>query len=238
MRSEKRLDRIKQFTEFFDNAKHSFKAISDKDARCGEFELYYNFYIAPGSRAGHKDKRHIDIFFGKSVYGSLNTPTGSQALVEEGATLLYTLNDDGFVSVMLYPAKAENMRLKEELIFLDRHIDPKTLLLKSTLQSHWRYFMAYMEYSSLDGSPDLVQRLRITYLHTFKSMVIGKIWNKALYKTYLNSLFKFVMTVGFSGFVFFAISYFVEQNKANDTEKAVIGIKNEVRQIRNILENK
>lgn len=106
------------------------------------------------------------------------------------------------------------------------------------MQNHWRYFMAYMEYSSLDGSPDLIQRLRIIYLHTFKSMVIDKIWNKALYKTYLNSLFKFVMTVGFSGFVFFAINYLIEKNKVNKTEKAVIEISKEVKEIRTMLQLK
>ena len=238
MKTKKRLDRIAQFDEFYKNAGNNFKDISESGTRCKEFEDYYSFYIAQGSRAGHTDKRQVDIFFGKSVYGSSITATSSKALVEEGATLLYTMNDDGFVSVMLYPAKAENMSLKEELIFLERRMDPKKLLSKTTLQNHWRYFMAYMEYSSLDGGANLMQRLRITYLHTFKSMMINKVWNKALYKTYLNTLFKFVMTVGFSGFVFFAINYFVEQNKANNAEKTVVEIKNEVRQIRNILEKK
>ncbi|MFP5082003.1 hypothetical protein [Pedobacter sp. JCM 36344] len=119
------------------------------------------------------------------------------------------MNDDGFISVMLYPAKAENLSLKEDFIFLEQRIDPKKLLLKSTLKYHWRCFMAYMEYSSLDGNPNLIQRIRVTYLHIFKSMVTNKIWDKALYKTYSNSLFKFIMTVGFSGFIFFAINYFV-----------------------------
>jgi hypothetical protein len=122
------------------------------------------------------------------------------------------MNDDGFLSVLLYPAKAENLSLKENLIFLERRLDPKNLLLKKTLQNHWIYFMAYMEYSSLDGSPSLIQRLRISYLHTFKSMVINAIWNKALYITYMNTLFKFIMTIGLSGFVFVGINGFFEKN--------------------------
>lgn len=238
MKTKKRLERIAQFDEFYKNAENNFKDISESDTRSKEFEDYYSFYIAPGSRAGHTDKRQVDIFFGKSVYGSSITATGSKALVEEGATLLYSMNDDGFVSVMLYPAKAENMSLKEELIFLERRIDPKKLLLKTTLHNHWRYFMAYMEYSSLDGGPNLMQRLRITYLHTFKSMVINKIWNKPLYKTYLNTLFKFVMTVGLSGFVFVGVNSFLEKNKVNKTEKAVIEISKEVKEIRNTLQTK
>jgi len=238
MKTKKRLDRITQFEEFYKNAESNFNDIRESDTRCKEFADYYSFYIAPGSRAGHTDKRQVDIFFGKSVYGSSITATGSHALVEEGATLLYSMNDDGFVSVMLYPAKAENMSLKEELIFLERRIDPENLLLKKTLQNHWRYFMAYMEYSSLDGSPSVMQRLRITYLHTFKSMVINKIWNKALYKTYMNTLFKFVMTIGLSGFVFVGINAFLEKNKVNKTEKAVIEISKEVKQIRTRLQSK
>ncbi len=90
--------------------------------------------------------------------------------------MLYERDDSGFVIVSIYPANTDNRKPIESSITLDIWLDPIKLNDKSFLKKHWNDLMAYMENTSLDGNPTFLQRQRVSYLRTFKNLVVDNKW--------------------------------------------------------------
>ena len=166
----------------------------------------YALNIRPGSRSGGTDKRVVEIFWGKRPFETKIEGRNFTALTEEGATLLFALDDNGHVIVTLYPANTENRKPVETCITLYIWLDPKRLLDKSFLKNCWKYFMAYMEYTSLDGNPTTLQRLKISYLRNFKHLVIDNKWTPTKFSKSISRIRDLVVAACFSGAV---LIYFV-----------------------------
>src|ERR1019366_103989 len=111
------------------------------------------------------------------------------------------MDDNGHVIVSLYPAYTENRKPVETCINLHIWLDPSRLLEKSYLKNCWEYFMAYMEYTSLDGNPTKIQKLQVWYLRNFKFLIMDNKWTPTKFSVFIRGVFKLVLAACFSGAV-------------------------------------
>ncbi len=200
-----RQDRRNDFDEFYRTAIATFTRFRDNDRRAEKFERIYMLSICPGSRAGGTNNRVVEVFWGSRPFETITLGRTWTALTEFGATLLFERDDSGFVIISIYPANTDNRKPIESSISLKLWVDPIKLKNEDYLKGLWNDFMAYMEYTSLDGNPTILQRLRISYLRNFKHLVIDNKWTPTKFSLFNREVFKWVLTVGLSG----VIVYFV-----------------------------
>ena len=208
-----RLDRINNFEEFYKTAYITFSEFLDNDNRVNDFNEIYGLHITPKSENDEFDKRTVAISWGYRKYDRIidienNT---KKALLENGATLYYERLDSGHVVILLYPASTENRKPIEDCITLKRRINPKKLKDKRFLKNNLNDLIAYMESTSLDGNPSFIQKVRISYLRTFKHLIIDKKAKPTTISKYLKSTAKFVVSVGLSGFIIYLITLFSQR---------------------------
>ena len=196
-----RQQRRNDFVEFFNSAVNIFIEFRDNDPKAEKFERLYMLNVCPGSRLGGNNNRVVEVFWGSRAFDTITLGNSWKSLTEYGATLLYELDDSGFVMISLYPAGTENRKPIESSITLKLWIDPIKLLDKSFLKKNWKDFMSYMECTSLDGTPNFVQRQRISLLRTFKHLVIDNSWSPTRFFLFLRGVFKLILAAIFSGAV-------------------------------------
>lgn len=196
-----RQERRNDFDEFYNNSINTFTELRNKDSQAEKFQNEYVLNICPGSRAGGTDKRTVEVFWGGRKFEIETQGRNMRALTEAGATLLFSRDDNGFVIISLYPAYTENRKPVETAITLHIWLDPKKLKDNKFIQSLWNNFMAYMEYTSLDGNPSLWQRSKIWYLRNFKHLIIDSIWTPTKFSIFTKEILKLVLAACFSGAV-------------------------------------
>lgn len=247
----KRNQRFKDFDTFYKNAKTIFGPFKIKGEREEYYEALYNLAICPGSRYGGRESRIVEFFWGNRLFdknegvnneGQLNVKFES----ESGATAFFFKNDDGYVSIMLYPAKTGQRSPIEDFIIWKHRVKPSHLLDKCFQERCWKAFMAYMEVTSLDGAPTIFQRMHIWYLRNFKQIVIDKKSAPIRFHMFLKNVGTWVLTVGFSGLVIFLLQLWLSPNPAEhqniqdikqsviETKKIIDGIKEDISSIREI----
>jgi len=226
-----RINRIKIFDDFYDKSKEIFETLRDNDNRVEIFENEYMLNICPGSRDGGQEKRIVEVFWGARPYEFETKGKDWKSLTETGATLFIYRNDTGHLTISLSPAKTENIKPIEDSIAIYKWLDPKKLKEDKFIKSLWNDFIAYMEFTSLDGTPTIKQKIRISYLRYFKNLVIDKKWQPTKISIFSKDVLKFLLTVGLSGFIFFFVSILREPNeniintqlkKLNDNEELMI----------------
>jgi hypothetical protein len=208
-----RLDKRNDFDEFYDKSEKIFKDLRDNDKRADKFESEYMLSVCPGSRNGGTDKRVIEVFWGLRQYDFETQGRNWKALTETGSSLLFYRNDTGDITISIYPAYTEQRKPFETSITLHIWLDPNRLKREKFVLTLWNDFMAYMECTSLDGNPTIWQRLRISYLRTFKHLVIDNKWMPTKFSNRRNKILDFLLTVGLSGFVFFLITFFSQPSE-------------------------
>jgi|GEM_PF-1642833 len=125
--------------------------------------------------------------------------------------------DDGHVLCNLYPAMSENQKPFEDTILLDYIADPSKLPEKS--KGHWKMFIAYMECTCLDGSPNSYHRLRTFYLMNFKKYIVNTIVKQRRIAVLGKDLSKYALTIGLSGFIILLVTWAKDYSKDKETEK-------------------
>lgn len=212
------------FDLFVRESKTIFHNIAEQDSRHKSLERFYAFYVLPGGRCGGHDKRVFEVFYGNSPFErviELTQESGKfpklrpKLLNAHGATLLYERGDDGIVLCTLYPAGTENYRRREDAIILDIIRGTHILTGAPILERHWRYFMSYMQYTSLDGETTIGDRLRIWWLLSTRRVIIGdkaevtKVWTVAA------RLLTFSDTVGLSGFLLLIVQWWFSKGQCH-----------------------
>ncbi len=213
-----RQNRRKDFEDFYNESVKIFTDFRSQNERAKEFERIYMLSICPGSRMGGNNERIVEVFWGSRPFETITQGQKWVHLKEYGATLVFERDDNGFIIVSLFPAHTDNRKPIEESITVDIWTDPKRLKSKSFLKKRWNYFMAYMEYTSLDGRPTIKQKLIVWYLRNFKQLIIDKKWTQSKAESFIQETMKFVFTVGLSGFIIFAVTYFIELRRDSKLE--------------------
>lgn len=201
-----------------------FQKIAEQDSRHKSLERFYAFYVLPGGRRGGHDKRVFEVFYGNSPFErviELTQEDGTfpkispKLLNAHGATLLYERGDDGVVLCTLYPAGTENYRRRENAIILDIIRGTHVLTGAPFLERHWRFFMSYMQYTSLDGEPTVDDRLRVWWLLSTRRLIIGDKAEVAKIWTVAARLLAFSATVGLSGFLLLIVQWLFSKGQCH-----------------------
>lgn len=218
-----RQDRIDDFKKFYDGSKSLFNSFAIKDKHHKRLESLFSFYVSPGGRILQYDDKLVEVFYGKRPIGIKkelgdNLEIKEKAEIAGGVTLQYVRTDDAHVACYLYPAKSENQRPIEDLVILDYIKNPNSLNAKA--KSHFKLFVAYMDSTCIDGELSLIQRLRVFYLKNFKKYIVNGVIQEQKAKKYLSDLSKYVLTIGFSGFMILLITFHMDNIKNKDEKVA------------------
>lgn len=229
--TSKRLERNKTFNQFLETAEDKFKSFKDENERAQYFEKIYSFYAVSGGRIGGLDKRIFEVFFGNRPFDSIHRNLEQKNLFEDGSTLMIQITDTGLVHVSIFPAKTEFRSLEEDSITLYKSIEPDRLLSDSFLRKIWKVFLEYTEYTSLDGQPTYWQKKRVQLLRYRKNLVIsGKEQESRLGKLTMRLIVN-TLTIGFSGFLIFVISFFFQKSNESKTIKRLEQLEYKIIQI-------
>lgn len=189
-----REERYRAFEDFLTSGK---AMIDDIEKKYGseDFRRLYVFYAVPRGRNGGNDNTIFEYFYGNRPYDKAE----HAYFKEQGATLLYSRGDDGYVSCQLYPAKSERRSQLEDFIFLQMHLSPQKLS-KSILKKHFKYFLSYMKTTSLDGNPSFLDMARVKWIKLTKYIYQDNLlqpprWRTAFFKM-CKLLWPFIVAIG------------------------------------------
>ncbi|HEM8139916.1 TPA: hypothetical protein U2M34_002845 [Providencia rettgeri] len=235
-----RENRYAAFWQFYNESNALFKKYAD-NPKSKRLDSLYSFYVSPGGRFGGINNKIVDVFYGNrpfNIVRILNDNFQETKKLEKasGATLSYQRTDDGYVLCTISPAFSENLHPPEDFIILGMVKNPSKLIKKS--RWHWRFFQAYMESTCLDGNPSMRQKSYMLYLSCFKKYVIDGTLQKRKSTKLLCDIMKYALTVGLSGFIILAVSWFKDSSSDNQaTErhqeliKSLLVISNNIRSI-------
>lgn len=197
-----REDRYEIFSSFKEDAESIFGELQRKDSLTSIFEEIYMFNICPGGRMGKNNDRIVDVFFGLRTYDYCVDLYGSAKMFrEQGASLLFMRNDDGYITIKLYPAHIDSGESLENFILLGDRIHPRKLKNPCFLKSIWKDFVAYMTCTCLDGQPTLKMRFRVVFLEFTRTLIVeGKKQPRKICNA-VNEILKsaILIFIGFSG---------------------------------------
>lgn len=244
-RAKERNKRSEDFETFYKCSKGIFESFRTKGEREKYFESLYKLCICPGSRMGGHESRVVEMFWGNRVFDK-NEGVGIDGRrtihfeSESGASMFFFKNDDGYVSIQLYPAHTEHSRPIEDFIFWKLRVAPTNLLSKCFQKCCWNAFMAYMEVTSLDGAPSIWQRLYVWYLRNFKRVVDDKKIIPVRFYSFLRNVGTWALTVGCSGLVIFLLQLWLSPNPSehqniHDIKKAAERTENVIESFQNEL---
>lgn len=180
VRIGRRQARRTDFAFFLRTAPDVFRKIAASDRSSRLFDRLNSLCITPGGRLGGTDPRSVDVFFGSRPFDAVDerqivngrVHARRRLRVETGAMLAYYRQDDDTVACYLYSAFTGEAGIPPHSFLLE-HIRVTHLLTGEwKLRQHWRYFMAVMEVTSIDGRPSIWQRLLFRWLGLMKVRLI------------------------------------------------------------------
>jgi len=232
-----RQSRYKDFELFANEAKARFTNLRDADERANDFAEIYSFYAVKGGAMGGVDKRLVEVFFGNRPIDQIQTfeLQGDQlplqqhkTLIERGVVLHYQRTDAGTVVCTLFPANTMDLRQREDSIILDWIKNPKVLQSRRKIKTHWRAFISYMECTSVDGEPTVLDIIRVANLRFTRHLVIDGRIAKRKVVVAAEKILGYTLTVGLSGFLLLLINMMLP---SGETEKAKAEITTVSRQL-------
>lgn len=217
--AKKRNKRFEDFETFYNQAKDIFEPFRTSGDREKYYQNLYMLCVCQGSRSGGCESRIVEFFWGQRIFDKNQSLSndGRRSLhfeAETGVTMLFFKNDDGYVSIQMHPACTEQRHPIEDFIFWKTSVDPSRLLQKSFQKRCWSAFMAYMEVTSLDGDPTLLQRLKVWYYRNFKYVVEDRKELPLKYVSFLKKVGTWVLTVGCSGLIIFLLQLGFSKNQS------------------------
>jgi hypothetical protein len=185
MEKTSREKRIEAFRAFRDKAAKTFNSFKEETPSFQKFDDMYILHICPKGRNGGRNEKLCEVFYGQRRYdrepefdsspnisikrcedGSFRSDNFDSTikqrnefryLFETGATLAFSLLDDGYVLVTLHLPYTERMQPLVKEVIIDLHLDPIKLTPRR-LKAYWNKFNLAMVVYSLDGEPKWYQR--------------------------------------------------------------------------------
>ena len=220
-----RQSRYEDFEKFTNDAEARFNALRNADERAKSFSNFHSFYAVKGGAMGGIDKRVFEVFFGNRPIDNVKTfeshgeqfpQQQNKLLTERGITLRYERTDIGTIVCTLFPATTKDLCQREDSIVLDWITNPKALHSKGKLKSHWRAFISYMECTSIDGEPSILDKVRVGYLRFTRLLIIdGRVGKRKVVEAVVK-IVGYALTIGLSGFLLALINMV---GASGDTEK-------------------
>lgn len=167
------------------------------------------YIVCVGGLEGGKDKRLIEIAFKPRRYDTIEIEdvalkVGEEAkqnapLFEVGPSMTYQRRDNGEVVCILYPARTDESKEQEDLIVLDYVSQPCHLPMLAA--DHFHDLLAYRACTTIDGSPNLWQLLRCSYLRHFKKRGVDFVCRPAKAPSWLKQLAIFTVGAAAGGLI-------------------------------------
>lgn len=216
MEKPAREKRIEAFKTFRENAKETFNSFRDESPSFQKFDDAYILNVCPKGRNGGTNEKLCEVFYGWRIYDQERTLDNGfnvsiRNLFETGATLAFSLLDDGYVLVVLHLPYTEGMKPRISKVVMDLHLDPRKLT-QRRLKIYWELFNLGMEMYSLTGDPKWNQEVYWTCWVFFKQIVKDDyLQERGCYKL-VKTLANYVLSVGLSGFLIYLFTI-APQNK-------------------------
>lgn len=171
-----RIFRTEVFNLFFRNAALWFSNAVKGNKRHDKIAALMPFQIVPGGRNGGNESRIVDVFYGNIPSGA---DFGSQqdnlkVCTQYGARLSYVLQDNGKVLCFLFSAYSTNDTPLIKGFIFEEIKDVTVLTGIPRLQKHAAYLLAYNEFGRVDGSPSLIDKLRVGWMYLTCYPIIEK----------------------------------------------------------------
>ncbi|CAH0352501.1 hypothetical protein AQB9606_02670 [Aquabacterium sp. CECT 9606] len=203
-----RIKRYQEFKKYLGESSQLFESLKNKNEKAIRLANLYHLCITPGGSLGGSDDRVFEIFYGQRPFDTQRPdPFNRQkitVLSEYGARLHYHLLDNGLVLAVLHPAKTENFSPTETSILISGFIPPEKLI--KIVHSHFKLLNSYMQCTSLDGEPNLIDKSRIFWLRFTNHLIIDSKKQPIKAISYASEVLKYALTVGLSGFLLAAIT--------------------------------
>jgi len=216
MEKTSREKRIEAFRAFRDNAKATFNSFKVGSPSFQKFDDAYILYVCPEGRNGRRNERLCEVFYAFRIYDQEHTVDNNwnvlvRNLFETGATLAFSLLDDGYVLVTLHLPYTERMKPLIKEVVIDLHLDPIKLTPRK-LKAYWNKFNLAMVVYSLVGEPKWYQRVHWESWLFFKQTIKDNyLQERGCYKL-AKTLANYVLSVGLSGFLIYLFTI-APQNK-------------------------
>ena len=216
MEKPAREKRIEAFKTFRENAKETFNSFRDESPSFQKFDDAYILNVCPKGRNGGTNEKLCEVFYGWRIYDQERTLDNGfnvsiRNLFETGATLAFSLLDDGYVLVVLHLPYTEGMKPRISKVVMDLHLDPRKLT-QRRLKIYWELFNLGMEMYSLTGDPKWNQEVYWICWVFFKQIVKDDyLQERGCYKL-VKTLANYVLSVGLSGFLIYLFTI-APQNK-------------------------
>lgn len=222
--SVRRLTRKQAFADFHAASKARIAQLTPSVPHWLEYADYYQSYVLPGGWNGGTDPDVVDIIFGNRIVDSAPSPSGKGAQLqsERGAWLNYERQLSGQVFVTLCAARLSVETGEPEPLLLDQVTDASQLT-DARLRRHLRDLAACMAASTLDDARTWTERGRAAWLRwvkpTFGRTADGG-WGRRTprYQTSLLALGHWVLTIGLSGTILFAVQRWFPSDPSPPTD--------------------
>ena len=216
MEKTSREKRIEAFKVFRDKAETTFNSFKDESPSFQKFHDTYGLNTCPKGRNGGINEKLCEVFYGSGIYDQERTLDNNynvsvRNLFETGATLAFSLLDDGYVLVTLHLPYTERMQPLVKEVVIDFHLDPIKLIPRR-LKAYWNKFNLAMVVYSLVGEPKWYHRAYWTCWLFFQQTIKDNyLQERGCYKL-AKTLANYVLSVGLSGFLIYLFTI-APQNK-------------------------
>ncbi|QJT10132.1 hypothetical protein [Oceanidesulfovibrio marinus] len=215
MDTTRRRSRHNSFTIFRSQSENVFLRLAKSDLRHERRSQFFSFYIIPKGRWGRNDPTTVDIFYGRRSLGRFRNYGKStsifdvqeETLAESGTTLRYQQIPNGLVLCILIPSRTQTLSPSFDFVILANGIEPYTLTGDNTLRKHWKIFSSFAESYSMDGEPDIWDKLRVWWVLFSKPICVDNHIKERKITSACSKLLFFVLTVGLSGFLLRLIQF-------------------------------
>lgn len=237
-------ERYQDFEQFANSAEALFNRLLDSDSRAKDLSNFYSFYAKKGGAMGGVDKRVVEVFFGNRAIDHIETfesqdrelpQRQSKLLSERGASLRYERTDAGTVICTLFPAVTKASRQKEDSILLERIANPRILHSNRKVDAHWRSLISYMQCTSVDGEPTMLDNWRIGYLRSTRRLIVDGRTQTTRTVATIESAFRYALTIGLSGFLLTLISIFGDSKESEKQQAEFLSLTHDLSDARGFI---
>lgn len=199
------------FNEFYKNAKNTFDRLCNNDDQGKKLKDIYDLHILPREN----DNTFIRVFWGNRAYTN-SAIRGLRMKIESGCQLCFQRLPSGKTYIYMFPGTLDDSTLYINGVLLYKNVDTNKLIEKKFIKSCWDNFMAYTLCHSLDGEPSKIQRLRnFILIHFYKKIKEGEV-SYSDFDIFYKSIFKWTLTVGFSGALLAIVQCIGQKNTVED----------------------
>lgn len=221
-------ERYASFEDFLELGENIFEDFKRDFKRRTHLDEKHEIHICPKGKCGNDDSK-FEIYFGLEPDCKKND---FHYPILENATLLFSRNDDGYVTIFIFTGSTESASPKEKFYVFRSSIHPSKLSKKSFLYHCWKYFLSCAKCTAYLSRTSLGDKMRYNIILQFtkrygvenynysREKTTKNIFPSRIYK-YLTKTTYWVFNIGLSGLLVTMCARRIDHN-SNETLKSNI----------------